>query len=247
MDNESYMEPIGYEKWFTETNAFCDTGIMLKKFTPYSDVTELVMDLTDCLKDFFCTVRELVKDIESLHAAKNHYIARPIIAYLFMLKRSIYNHIYDILNRFPQYENSDARKRYFEELVKKNIFTNEEKAIATEFAEQRFLTIAGGIIWRDTFISVDYADDSSEIYFSIKDNKHINMDEAPHLVLGAPYEIEPGLINLKYWAVTELFRVNKMTEICAKITTESPEIKKSILSTSFNAKELISAFEYLSR
>lgn len=61
MDNESYMKPIDYEKWFTETNAFCDTGIMLKKFTPYSDVTELVMDLTDCLKDFFCTVRELVK------------------------------------------------------------------------------------------------------------------------------------------------------------------------------------------
>ena len=53
MEKEIYLKPIGYEKWFTETNAFCDTKDMLNKFTPDEDMTERIMDLTDCLKTFF--------------------------------------------------------------------------------------------------------------------------------------------------------------------------------------------------
>ena len=247
MEKEIYLKPIGYEKWFTETNAFCDTKDMLNKFTPDEDMTERIMDLTDCLKTFFVTVRDFVKNNDFIYSRENHYLVKPIITQLMLLKRNIYDHIDDILNNLSEYMEADSGEDYFNKLAKKDIITNEEVEIISDLTNQLFQNVAESVIYRNAYVSVDYADDSPDIYFSIKDNKHINMDETPRLVLGAPYEIEPGLINLKYWAATELFRVNKMTEICAKITTKSPEVKKGILSASFDSKELISAFEYLSR
>ena len=247
MEKEIYLKPIGYENWFTETNVSCDTDVMLNTFMPDEKMTEHIMDLTDCLKTFFVTVRDFVKNNDFIYARENHYLVKPIITQLMLLKNSIYDHIDGILNNLTEYIEANSSEDYFNKLAKKGILTNEEVEIISDLINLSFQNVAESVIYRNARIVVDYADDSPDIYFSIKDNKHINMDETPLLVLGAPYEIEPGLINLKYWAVTELFRVNKVTEICAKITTESPEIKKSILSTSFDAKELISAFEYLSR
>ena len=245
MGNEIYIKPFGYEKWFAESEAFGDTAVMLNKFTPNNDVTEIVMNLTDCLKEFFVVARGLVENIDTLYKKENHYLIRPLITQLIVLKKNIYDSIDDILNNVPDYIKAESSDSYFKKLVKKGILTNEDMELLEDLLNGSFQEVAEGIICRSYNIHPDYSEDSPEVNFSIKSNMHVNVDETPILILDAPYEVEPGLINLKYWTASELFRVNRMTEICAKIATGSSEIKKGVISKCFDGRALISVFEQL--
>jgi len=245
MGNEIYLKPFGYEKWFTQNEAFDDTAVMLNKFTPNTDVTEIVMNLSGCLKEFFVVTRGFVDNVKTLYSRENHYLIKPLITQLLVLKKNIYDCIDDILNNIPEYMNAESSDSYFKKLIEKGILTNEEAELLAGLFYGSFRELAEGVIYRNNYIAPDYADDSPDIYFSIKSNMHVNVDETPLLILNAPYEVEPGLINLKYWAATELFRINRMTEICAKIATGSSEIKKGVISKCFDGRALISVFEQL--
>lgn len=246
MVQESFIVPTDYKKWFKENELFCDTGVLLNKFLGNSEINETIYDLNDCLKEFFVLVKNLFKDWNYIY--EHRYLMKPLVNHLLHLKQSIYFHLRKLL------DNSKAANKGkffgsdfidFDELIKTGLVSEDEVALIRYSIVLVYSNLINDLDIRELYITTDFAEDSPELYFSIKENTHVNMDISPQYVLDAPFEIESGLINFKFWVAYELYRLFKMTEICCKIVSEKKEIEKSILANSFDAKELISVFESL--
>ncbi len=238
---EFFIYLTEYEKWFSENELLSNVGALHKKFAGKRAVLETVMDLTDCLKEFSVTVKGLVKDNDYIY--NNRYLVKPIIYRLLELKRDIYVKLDLLIGEY------NAPK-----LVANGILTEQEVKLISyvsyaswndECVGSSFCKTVDDLNERALYVATDFAEDSSEVYFSIKENTHLDMDVSPKYIMDAPFEIEPGLINLKSWAAYELYRLLKMTEICAKIVFGSSDVSTSVLSNNFDASELISIFESL--
>ncbi len=246
MVTEYFIQPNDYEKWFSENEIQCNTGTILSKYMGKPELTEKAMDLTDCLKDFLTTVKGVVINNNSIY--KNHYVVKPIISYLLHLKREIYFQIVSLLDESkPATIGTFCGSNFidFNKLVEQNILTKEEVTLIKYPISCQFSNIVDDLDTRDVYIATDYADDTPDIYFSIRENKHFDIDSTPHFIIDAPFEVEPGLINLKSWAVYELYRLFKMTEICAKIVTENNEVSTSLLANRIDISEIIYVFDSL--
>lgn len=244
MVNEYFIQPNDFGKWFSENEISCNTGVLLNKYMGKEELTETAMDLTDCLKEFYTIVKGTV-----IHNNDNYcdrYVVKPIINYLLHLKRDIYFKILRFLDESkPATIGSFFGAKFidFEKLIEQDILTKEEETLIKYPISLQFSKIIDDLDTRDLYIATDYADDTPEIYFSIKENTHVNMDLTPQFIMDAPFEVEPGLINLKSWAVYELYRLFKMTEICAKIVAEKNEVSTDILANMIDNSEIISVLE----
>ena len=249
MVTEYFICPTDYEKWFRKNEVSCNTGILLNKYTGKRNPTETAMDLTDCLKDFFMTVKGVVIKINNDSLYNSRYLLKPIISYLLHLKQGIYFQILKLLNESKVASTGKfigAEYIDFDKLVEEKILTKDEVTLIRYPIELQFANLVTELDTRDVYIATNNDDeDIREFYFSIKKNMHFDMDPTPQFVMKAPFEFEPGLINLKHWTVYELYRLFKMTEICAKVISETSEVPTSILANGFDASEMISVFENL--
>lgn len=248
MIKESFIKPTDYKKWFTDKEVFCDTGSLINKFMTNTEIKEILWGLTDCLKDFFVAVKGIVKDIDLIYEKK--YFTKPFVCYLIHLKQDVCYRIIKLLDNSSAATNGKFSGSEFidlSKLVQKDIITTEEKELiqySLDFYHAEFVSdLDVGVL----YISTDWSEYSRDVYFSIKENTHVNMDDSSQFVMNAPFEIEPGLINLKSWAVYELYRLFKMTEICCKILLENADTKKDILANNFDGTQLISVFEELNK
>ena len=244
MVTEYFIQPNDFGKWFSENEISCNTGVLLNKYLGKQELIEISLDLTDCLKDFFTTVKGTVINNDSIYG--NRYVVKPMISYLLHLKRDIYSQILRLLDESkPATIESFYGSNFidFEKLVERNILTKEEVVLIKYPIDLQFIDLVDKLDSRSVYLATDYADDTTDIYFSIKENKHFNMDPTPQFIIDAPFEVEPGLINLKSWAVYELYRLFKLTEICAKIVAENNEVATSVLVNMVDNSEIISVLE----
>lgn len=243
---EYFIKPNDFGKWFSENEISCNTGVLLNKYMGKEELTETAMDLTDCLKESYTIVKGTVINNDNIY--NNRFVVKPIISYLLHLKRDIYFKIVRLLDESkPASIGTFFGSKFidFEKLKERNILTTEEVNLIKYPISLQFASIVDDLDTRDLYIDADYADDTPEIYFSIKENKHINIDPSSQFIMDAPFEVEPGLINLKSWAAYELYRLFRMTEICAKIVTENNEVSTDILANRTDASEIISVLEIL--
>lgn len=246
MVTEYFIQPNDFEKWFYDSEISCNTGVLLNSYMGKRDLSETAMDLTDCLKDFFTTVKGTVINNDSIYS--NRYVVKPIISYLLHLKRDIY---FQIVRLLDESKPATTGKFYgsnfidFDKLIEQNLITKDEVTLINYPISLQFSKLVDDLDTRDIYIATDYADDTPDIYFSLKENKHFDMDPTPQFITDAPFEVEPGLINFKSWAVYELYRLFKMTEICAKIVTENNEVSTSLLANRVDISEIIYVLENL--
>lgn len=241
---EYFIQPNDFGKWISENEISCNTGVLLNKYLGKHELTEKVMDLTDCLKEFFTTIKGTVIDNDRIY--NNRYLVKPIINYLLHLKRDIYFQILSLLDESkPATISTFFGSEFidFEKLIERNILTKEEADLIKYPISLQFAKIVDDLDARDVYIATDYADDTADIYFSVKENKHFNMNPTPQFIMDSPFEVEPGLINLKSWAAYELYRLFKMTEVCAKIVAENNEVATSVLVNMVDNSEIISVLE----